>query len=172
MLAEGLPLPPPPVAVAATIAVTLNLIHARKGLMIATRDSIAPHSTDPLPNSARVYVSGKIHSDLRVPFREIHLQPTKSFAGQLESNEPVRVYDTSGPWGDESFAGAIERGLAPHRHGWIMARGDVENYSGRPVQPQDNVYLTRGHSQFASARETSGRPQPFPGLKREPVHAR
>ena len=53
-----------------------------------------------LPNSRKVYISGKIHPDIRVPLREISLAPTKSFNGELEPNEPVRVYDTSGPWGD------------------------------------------------------------------------
>src|SRR6266404_7347819 len=53
-----------------------------------------------LPNSKKVYVSGTLHKDIRVPFREITLAPTKSISGQIEVNEPVRVYDTSGPWGD------------------------------------------------------------------------
>jgi len=44
-----------------------------------------------LPNSRRVYVRGKIHPDLRVPFREISLSPTNSHAGRAETNEPVRV---------------------------------------------------------------------------------
>ena len=53
-----------------------------------------------LPNSRKVYVSGKIHPEIRVPFREISLAPTKTMSGEIEINEPVRVYDTSGPWGD------------------------------------------------------------------------
>src|SRR6267143_86622 len=52
------------------------------------------------PNSRKVYVSAKIHPDVRVPFREISLAPTKSINGEIEINEPVRVYDTSGPWSD------------------------------------------------------------------------
>src|SRR5438552_316019 len=31
-----------------------------------------------LPNSRKVYVAGKLHPDLRVPFREISLAPTKT----------------------------------------------------------------------------------------------
>ena len=38
-------------------------------------------ATDPLPNSRKVYVNGKLHADLRVPFREISLAPTKSLDG-------------------------------------------------------------------------------------------
>src|SRR5256884_9974393 len=55
-----------------------------------------------LPNSKKIYVDGKLHVDLRVPFREISLAPTKTMSGEIEINEPVRVYDTSGPWGDPS----------------------------------------------------------------------
>ena len=58
-----------------------------------------------LPNSKKVYVSGKLHREIGVPFREISLVPTKSFNGEIEINEPVRVYDTSGPWGDPDFHG-------------------------------------------------------------------
>ena len=73
--------------------------------MIADKNTIEPQSGEPLPNSTRVYVPGKIHPDVRVPFREVKLSPTKSFNGQVEANAPVRVYDCSGPWGDPAFAG-------------------------------------------------------------------
>ena len=53
-----------------------------------------------LPNSRKVYVTGQLHADLRIPFREISLAPTKTMSGEVEMNEPVHVYDTSGPWGD------------------------------------------------------------------------
>ena len=56
--------------------------------MIATKNSIEPQSGEPLPNSSRVYVPGKIHPDVRVPFREIKLSPTKSFNGQARSERP------------------------------------------------------------------------------------
>ena len=45
--------------------------------MIATKNSIEPQSGEPLPNSTRVYVPGKLHPEVRVPFREIKLSPTK-----------------------------------------------------------------------------------------------
>ena len=81
--------------------------------------SAATGSTDPLPNSRRVYVTGERHPGVRVPFRQISLAPTKNFDGQLEPNEPVRVYDTSGPWGDNDFRGDVERGLPALRREWI-----------------------------------------------------
>ena len=79
--------------------------------MIATKDSFEPHSSDGLPKSKKVYLAGKIHPNLRVPFREITLNPTKSFDGRLTVNDPVRVYDCSGPWGDPQFAGTVQEGL-------------------------------------------------------------
>src|SRR5205085_4775573 len=85
------------------------------------------NSTD--PNSERIYVSGSLHPDLRVPFREIRLSPTKTLNGQLEVNEPVRVYETSGPWGDWKERCEITQGLSPLRGDWIVGRGDVEEYS-------------------------------------------
>ena len=94
--------------------------------MIASKDSIEPKSSDyVMPNSQRVYVEGEIHPEVRVPFREISLAPTKDFDGQLEPNEPVRVYDTSGPWGDAQFAGGSSQGIPALREKWIRGRGDV-----------------------------------------------
>jgi len=120
--------------------------------MIAHKDSLQPHSSEQLPKSKRVYVAGKIHKDIRVPMREIELTPTKSFNGQIEVNEPVRVYDTGGPWGDPDFHGDVTEGLPPLRLPWILARGDVGEYEGRPVQPIDDGYLSEGHHEFAADR--------------------
>ena len=46
--------------------------------MIAPKSAIEPDSSEPLPNSSRVYVEGEIYPDIRVPMREIDLAPTKS----------------------------------------------------------------------------------------------
>jgi phosphomethylpyrimidine synthase len=103
--------------------------------MIAAKNSIEPQSGEPLPNSRRVHIPGKIYPDIRVPMREITLSPTKSYTGKVEANAPVRVYDCSGPWGDADFAGNVEQGLPPLRGEWILARGDVEQValSYKPV---------------------------------------
>ena len=99
-----------------------------------------------LPNSKKIYVSGKLHPNIRVPFREISLAPTKTIAGGIEVNEPVCVYDASGPWGDPDFSGDAEQGLPPLRAKWIRARGDVEEYDGRVVRPIDDGYLSEKHA--------------------------
>ena len=99
-----------------------------------------------LPNSKKVYVSGKLHSEVRVPFREISLAPTKSMNGEIELNEPVRVYDTSGAWGDPDFHGDVTQGLPPLRAKWIRNRGDVEEYEERVVRPIDDGWLSEKHA--------------------------
>ena len=130
--------------------------------MIATKDSLEPKSSDyVMPNSQRVYVEGEMHPDVRVPFREISLAPTKDFNGNLEPNEPVRVYDTSGPWGDPNQSPDSAQGLPPIRAEWIARRGDVAEYDGREIKPEDNGYLTRGHEEFASHRRAQESPRTF-----------
>jgi phosphomethylpyrimidine synthase len=141
--------------------------------MIATTESFEPHSSEQLPASSRVYVEGVLHPEVRVPMREIALAPTKAFNGRIEENEPVRVYDTSGPWGDPAFKGTAEEGLPAVRSSWIEGRGDVEAYDGRPVLPQDNGYLSAVHAEYASAAERN-RLVEFPGLngqRRRPLRA-
>lgn len=125
------------------------------------------------PNSKKVYVSGTLHPDIRVPFREITLTPTQVADGRVEPNDPLRVYDTSGAWGDDAQSCDVEAGLSPMRRDWIFARGDVEVYEGRKIQPQDNGYLTKGHEQYARMRsEAKGGLKGFPGLKRKPLRAK
>ncbi len=112
-------------------------------VMIAKNNVPEPHSRAALPNSTRVYVAGRIYPDLRVPFREIRLSPTQLPSGKTEENPPVRVYDTSGPWGDETYQGSIEQGLPPLRRDWILARGDVEAVepSYRPVPGRSDAAI-------------------------------
>ncbi|NDA25490.1 MAG: phosphomethylpyrimidine synthase ThiC [Verrucomicrobia bacterium] len=116
---------------------------------------------DPMEGMRRVYVKGS-RPDLRVPFREIELQATRMPDGSLQSNDPVRVYDTSGPWGDPDFAADVRNGLPTPRATWIQERGDTEIYSGRQVRPEDNGQSKRP---VASQEE-------FPGGKRQPRRAR
>jgi len=131
--------------------------------MIATKESFEPHSSEQLPASKKVYVAGTLHPGIRVPMREIEVTPTKSYTGAIEQNEPVRVYDCSGPWGDPNFTGTSEEGLPALRRDWILKRGDVEEYDGREVKPMDNGYLSGKHAEFASNAEKN-RLVEFPGL--------
>src|SRR2546430_10312326 len=124
--------------------------------MIAPKDTIDSQSTDTqLPNSKKVYVDGKQHRDVRVPFREISLAPTKSMNGEIEVNEQVRVYDTSGPWGDTNADVDVISGLPPLRAKWIRARSDVEEIEGRVVRPIDDGYLSVAHAESSAKRNGS-----------------
>jgi phosphomethylpyrimidine synthase len=115
----------------------------RKAFMIASKASFEPHSAEPLPNSKKVYAPGRVHSELRVPFREISLSPTKSFNGRTETNPSVRVYDCSGAWGDPDFHGEVEQGLPQLRRQWIEARGDIEEVtpSYKPVPGRSDASI-------------------------------
>jgi len=136
---------------------------------------IAPRESEPkplFPNSQRVYLAGKQHPDVKVSMREVTLSETKHPNGQTEKNAPVRVYDTSGPWGDPSFEGNVEKGLPPLRRDWILARGDVEEYEGRSMRPEDNGYLSVEHARkFNETKEQQNRLKEYPGLRRLPLRA-
>jgi len=128
----------------------------------------------PLPNSRRVYVDGK-QPGVRVPFREISQNQTRNFDNSLVDNEPVRVYDTSGPWGDPSVRGDVREGLPSLRRHWILERGDVEEYQGRDLQPIDDGYLTFDAANQARQKEKargSNRLEDFPALRRTPLRAK
>nr|WP_246099083.1 phosphomethylpyrimidine synthase ThiC [Persicimonas caeni] len=62
------------------------------------------------PNSTKVYVDDR----LRVPFRQVNLSG---------GEEPVRIYDASGPQDVD-----VRQGLPQKRRDWILARGDVEEF--------------------------------------------
>jgi phosphomethylpyrimidine synthase len=140
--------------------------------MSAPNRALEAESSVPLPKSSRVYVAGEIHPGIRVPMRQIELAPTKSFDGALEENAAVRVYDTSGPWGDPQFHGDVEEGLPPLRREWILKRGDVAEYRGRHVRPEDNGYLSASHARAISARRGGLSPFETPkNAKRQPLRA-
>lgn len=108
--------------------------------------------------SKKVYVEGS-SSDIQVPMREILLSPTTGSFGE-EENAPVRVYDTSGPYTDPEVTINIQEGLKPFRQKWITERGDVEEYEGRAIKPEDNGYKKANPNVS------------YPGLKRKPLRAK
>ncbi|HEX3280367.1 MAG TPA: phosphomethylpyrimidine synthase ThiC, partial [Pyrinomonadaceae bacterium] len=123
-----------------------------------------------LPNSRRVYVAGQ-QPGVRVPFREIDQSPTRNFDNSLEQNPAVRVYDTSGPYGDPAMRTDVRKGLPALRRHWILQRGDVEEYEGRSLQPIDDGYLTFDAANQARQKE-KGRLEDFPALNRTPLRAK
>jgi phosphomethylpyrimidine synthase len=127
-----------------------------------------------LPNSRRIYIDGQ-QKGVRVPFREIDQNPTRNFDNTLEENPPVRVYDTSGPYGDPSIHCDVREGLVALRREWIVGRGDVEEYEGRDLQPIDDGYLTFDAANQARTKEKAlglNRLEDFPALRRTPLRAK
>jgi len=104
-------------------------------------------TTGALPASKKIYVDG-------VAMREISLSG---------GNKPVTVYDTSGIYTDSNAKIDIYKGLPQLRSDWIRARGDVEEYAGREVKPEDNG-LT-GAARGASVEE-------FPNVIKTPLRAK
>ena len=108
-------------------------------------------TTGPIRGSRKIYVGPR-----RVAMREIHLEPSSG-------EPPVRVYDTSGPYTDPDAAIDIAAGLPLLRRQWQLERGDVEEYQGRAVKPEDNGL---------KGPDRSGGVARFPGVVERPLRAK
>ena len=93
--------------------------------------SPASVTTGPVQGSRKVYAEAPGRPDIRVPYREIALSDPKE--------EPVRVYDPSGPYTETDAAIDLEKGLAPVREPWIVGRGYAA-VKPRDVKPEDNGF--------------------------------
>ncbi len=93
------------------------------------------------PASTKVYIKGNIFKDIRVPVREI----------LLSNDTKLCVYDTSGPYTDPLIDIDVEKGIPAIRKEWIKQRGDVQNYDGRIMAPQDNGHSTNEQLEFVTA---------------------
>lgn len=107
------------------------------------QDFINQLAGEAYPNSTRHYEKGS-RDDINVAMRLIH-QHDSLIGGTeenpiFESNPPIGVYDTSGPYGDPDVTINVQKGLAPLRENWIKAR--------------ENTYQLEGvSSHFAKQRE-------------------
>ena len=121
---------------------------------IDPRISVPKVTTGPLTGSRKVYATSARFPDMRVAMRAIDLDPS--------ANEPpLIVYDPSGPYTDPAAQIDVLAGLPELRRDWIEARGDVERYEGRPVQPWDNGQV-HGRATLDAA---------FPALRPTPLRA-
>ena len=116
-------------------------------------------SYQPLPGSCKIYRTGA-NPQVRVPFREVALSETKGPNNTAIANEPVVLYDTSGPYTDPAVKVDITQGLPQLRQDWIVGRGDVE------VLPEST-------SAYRKEREADINVLPirFPGV-RKPLRAK
>ncbi|MDQ0114413.1 phosphomethylpyrimidine synthase ThiC [Paenibacillus harenae] len=119
--------------------------------------------TTPLPGSRKVYVEGNEH--IRVPMREIALGDSTGRSGEKVPNEPLQVYDASGPYTDPDYIADIRKGLSPVRERWIEERNDVERYAGREIKPEDNGFVSEEKAEQKGA-------ETFPNLTGQPLRAK
>jgi phosphomethylpyrimidine synthase len=97
-------------------------------------------------------VKGKIH-DINVAMREITLEDTQDkFNNTTTKNQPITLYDTSGPYTDSNAKVDVKKGLDPIRQQWILDRGDVEelaeissDYGRERLMNSDIDYLRFEH---------------------------
>ncbi len=127
------------------------------------------------PGSTRIYVPGRLYPGLRVAMREVAQEDSLFPDGTTEKNAPVRLYDCSGPWGDDSFHGDVEKGLPPLRREWIESRGDVQadacgvlRAANPDTPPTQRAYALRGivtpEMEYVAIRENLGREEAFKAI--------
>jgi len=93
----------------------------------------------PRLGSRKVYASGELFPDIRVPFREVAVH-------ESSGEPPVTIYDPSGPYTDPAMTVTIETGLPRLREPFILQRGDVEAVAEpRRVKPEDNGFAQGRH---------------------------
>tara|TARA_R110001592_G_scaffold307299_2_gene580810 strand:- start:338576 stop:340444 length:1869 start_codon:yes stop_codon:yes gene_type:complete len=112
-------------------------------------------SRTPFPASKKVYVEGTLPG-VKVAMREIELTDSQPVFNegtfQKDNNEPVTVYDTSGPYTDPNVEIDVKKGLPKLRQQWIEERGDTEELSGlssaygrERLEKSDLTYLRFEH---------------------------
>ena len=126
---------------------------------VHSRDVETPKvTTGPLAASRKIYSVPQAAPDLRVPLREVALDPS--------ANEPpLPLYDTTGPYTDPDVTIDVEKGLARARLAWVKERGGVEEYVGRPIKPVDNGNVSGKHL----SRNFPNTPRPWRALDGKPV---
>ena len=92
--------------------------------------ALARITRTPFPQSAKVYVGGVQHPDLRVPMREVSQSTTQHADGRVTHNPSMTVYDTSGPYSDPTVEIDLKAGLRPVRERWIRENAALEQLSG------------------------------------------
>ena len=90
-------------------------------------------TTGPITGSHKVYSSPVGHADISVPFREIVLDPSAQ-------EEPLRLYDCSGPYTETNATIDLAAGLPPVRAPWLAKRGFAPT-TAREVKPEDNGFV-------------------------------
>jgi phosphomethylpyrimidine synthase len=118
---------------------------------LAESDLATPKvTTGPITGSRKIYTAPEAAPDLKVPVREVALDPSSG-------EPPVPVYDPSGPYSDPDVTIDVEKGLPRPRAAWVRERGGVEEYQGREIKPVDNGNASGKHL----ARSFANTPKPL-----------
>lgn len=86
-------------------------------------------SFKPLRGSKKVYKESSEYPGIKVPFRKVTLSNTIDPNGKETINDPICLYDTSGPYTDPNTKIDITKGLEKLRNSWIEERGATEQIS-------------------------------------------
>jgi phosphomethylpyrimidine synthase len=90
-------------------------------------------TTGPVTGSRKIYSSPADRPDILVPFREVVLDPSAK-------EEPVRLYDCSGPYTEINAGIDLAAGLPQVRAPWLAKRGFAPA-TARVVKPEDNGFV-------------------------------
>lgn len=101
----------------------------RRATRAAAEQFIQQFQGQPYPASRKVYIQGDLPG-VKVGMREIELQPSLIGGTKdnplFQTNAPVRVYDSSGPYSCPDAQIDIRKGLPALRTDWIKERNDTE----------------------------------------------
>lgn len=108
-----------------------DVIHERHPRRVSAKNCQAVGRSDTaFFEFEKIYVQGS-RPDIRVPMREIEQSPTHNMDGsEAETNPPITVYDTSGPFTDPDVNVDLMKGMPDVRKAWIEERGDTEELDG------------------------------------------
>ena len=78
----------------------------------------------------KVYMQGKLFPQIKVGMQKVNLTPTvtvdKDGEKHITPNEPVYIYDTSGPFTDPNIKVDLKKGISRMRLEWNRDRDDIE----------------------------------------------
>ena len=91
---------------------------------------MAEHKKEYFAHREKAYMQGKLFPQIRVGMQKVNLTPTvttdKNGEKHLTYNDPVFIYDTSGPFTDPEKKVDLKKGIERIRLKWYADRDDIE----------------------------------------------
>ena len=89
-----------------------------------------PNDNKAYAKREKAYMQGKLFPQIKVGMTKVNLTPTvvrdEKGLPHMTPNEPVYIYDTSGPYSDPNIEIDLKKGLPRMREQWIIDRDDTE----------------------------------------------